>query len=105
MTAHATTISIPEGMDFANLKLERDPVTGTIRFDWLPIEAICAASGLDIALFREQHEDNVSGLIVAWYAEHLRQGGHPDPVQEQLLSEVQAEDTYGLAAVQKGGQA
>lgn len=95
-------ISIPEGLDFAALKLARDPVTHAVSFDWAPIERICAASGIDVALFRDQHEDNVAGLLVAWYAVHRARGGAPDPVQEQILAEVQAEDRHGAAFVVSG---
>lgn len=93
-------IRIPDGLEFSALKLSRDPVTRDIEFSWEPIEAICEASGIDIAVFRDQHEDNVGGLIVAWYAHHRANGGAPDPVQEQLLAEVQAEDALGVYRVQ-----
>lgn len=88
-------VQIPEGLDFVDLKLERDPVTLNISFDWAPIERICDLSGIDIALFRERHEDNVGGLIHAWYLEHLARGGRPDAVQEQLRAEVEAEFVTG----------
>lgn len=95
-------ISIPDGLAFADLHMARDPATGDVIFDWAPIEKICAASGLDIALFRDSHEDNVGGLIVAWYA-HARAQGEPiDPVQEQILAEVVAEDALGAYRVQRG---
>lgn len=105
MTQISVRITIPEGVDFADLKLERDPETGVIRFDWAPLEAICEASDLDIALLKERDEDNVAGLIWAWYAQHRQHGGAPDPVQEALIAEVEAEDIHGLYAVQKGGTA
>lgn len=98
MAEQSLRFQIPEGLDFAALQLERDPVTMDVAFDWAPIEAICALSGIDISLFREQDEGNVAGLIHAWYIEHLQRGGAPDAVQEQLLAEVQAE-------VLAGGQA
>ena len=70
-------------------------MTLDVSFDWSPIEAICQLSHIDVAIFRDQHEDNVSSLIVAWYIEHLQRGGAPDAVQEQLLAEVQAEAAAG----------
>lgn len=88
-------IHIPQGLDFAALKLSRDPVTLDVEFDWAPIEAICQESGIDIALFRDQPEDNVAALIHQWYLEHLERGGAPDPVQEALQAEVQAEAAAG----------
>lgn len=82
-------------MDFSALKLKRNPVTLDISFDWAPIEAICTLSGIDIAFFKNQDEDNIAALIHAWYIEHIQRGGAPDPVQEQLLAEVQAEAAVG----------
>lgn len=95
MATQSVRIQIPEGLDFAELKLHRDPVTLDVEFDWAPIEAICALSGIDVRLFRDAPEDNVSELIVQWYLEHLARGGAPDAVQEQLLFEVQAEVAAG----------
>jgi hypothetical protein len=40
-------------------------------------------------------EDNVSGLIIGWYQAHRQQGGEPDPVAEDLIAEVLAEDAAG----------
>lgn len=91
----AVRIYIPRGLEFSALKLRRDPVTLNVGFDWAPIEAICRESGIDVALFRDQPEDNVAGLIHQWYLEHLERGGAPDPVQEMLLAEVQAEAAAG----------
>ena len=34
-------LAIPEWVEFADLKLTRDPATGDVSFDWAPIEAIC----------------------------------------------------------------
>lgn len=53
-----------------------------------------------MALLRDAHEDNVAGLIVAWYVEHRRHGGAIDPVEEQIIAEVEAEDLLGVYRVQ-----
>jgi len=91
----AFRIQIPDDLDFSALQLSRDPITLDVSFDWAPIEAICKHSGIDIALLKEQDEDNVAGLINAWYIAHRQNCGAPDPVQEQLLAEVIAEDIAG----------
>lgn len=106
MEKRLVRIQIPAGLDFAQLKLSRDPVTLDVAFDWAPIEAICRESGIDIALFRDQPEDNVAGLIHHWYLEHLERGGARDPVQEMLLAEVEAEQAAGGQAgvVNHGGR-
>ena len=95
MATVSMKVVIPEGLEFSALKLSRDPVTLDVEFDWGPIEAICDESGIDVAMFAEQDEDNVAGLINTWYIEHLERGGAPDPVQEMLLAEVLAEDAAG----------
>lgn len=63
-------IVIPADVAIADLGLARDPQTGNIAFDWTPIERICAASGIDVALFKESAEDNVGTLLMQWYAQH-----------------------------------
>lgn len=95
LPTHSLRITIPDGLRFEQLKLTRDPVTLDVSFDWVPIEAICQASGIDPALFRDQHEDNVAGLIHQWYLAHLEAGGARDPVQDQIRAEVDAEQAAG----------
>jgi hypothetical protein len=90
-------VSIPEGTDFADLKLERRS-NGSLVFDWTPVERLCEASGIPVDTFRESREDNVAGLIVAWYFEHLAHGGAHDPVADELIAEVRAEDAAGQKA-------
>lgn len=87
-------IRIPEGVRFADLKLARD-LSGQIAFDWTPVEAICAASGLDSAVFRDSPEDNIAGLIIAWYVVARLAGEPPDAVQEDLIHESTLEDERG----------
>lgn len=98
MERKLTRLAIPEGVEFEALKLTRDPKTGEVAFDWGPIEAICEASGVDVEVFKNGPEDNVSALIVAWYRAHRAGGGAVDAVQEQLLAEVFAEDVSVLQA-------
>jgi len=100
MSLEKVQIHIPDDLDFSALKLARDPITLDVSFDWTPIEQICSASGLDVSIFRDQHEDNVAGLIVAWYMEHRARGGAPDQIEEQIIAEVHAEDTHGIINVQ-----
>lgn len=56
-------------------------------FDWAPIEFICRENGLDVSLFRESNEDNVSSLLAMWYREHLRMGGERQEVVRQVEKE------------------
>lgn len=81
-------ITVPETVKFSDLKLTRDAVTRNISFEWGPINAICAASGIDPAIFLNEGADNVAELINVWYAMHRNAGGSPDPVQEELIKET-----------------
>lgn len=99
-----TKICIPDDVRFSDLQLSRD-ADGAVSFDWTPIERICAASGVDIDLLREGPEDNASALIVNWYYAHLAAGGDRDPVQDDLLAEVLAEDAAGQHHSHAPGQA
>lgn len=98
-------IAIPEGLDFADLKLRRVPETGEVEFDWDPIERICEASGVEIEIFRDSDEGNVAGLITQWYAEHRARGGNPDPVQEDIIAETMVEDSIGGGVSHEPGRA
>jgi len=89
-----TKITIPNTINFADLQLAYG-AAGQIEFNWTPLEAICTASNLDIALLREQQEDTIAGLIINWYIEHRRHGGDPDPTAENIAAEVIAEDARG----------
>ena len=87
-------ISIPQNINFNDLKLGRSP-NGGITFDAEIINAICEASGIDPKVFWESHEDNMAGLIIEWYASHLKNGGEHDPVADELIAETMAEDQLG----------
>lgn len=87
-------VTIPPTVQIADLKLARD-ADGAVSFDWDPIERICAASGIDLALLRDQPEDNLAELLTAWYRHHLLSGGAPDAVFADLIGEVDAEDAAG----------
>lgn len=94
MRRQVARIGIPVEVDFSDLRLARDP-DGAVSFDWSVIERICTASGVPIEPLRNGPEGNVAGLIVNWYAAHRANGGNPDPVAEDLLAEVRAEDAAG----------
>ncbi len=90
-----TPISIPQGMTFADLRLGRDPQTGDVSFDTAIIERIERESGLPPGFFMGQHEDAVASLITGWYSAHRAAGGAADPVADDLIAEVAAEDAAG----------
>jgi len=90
-----TRISIPDGLTFADLRLARDPATGDVSFATDVIERVEAASGLPAGFLMGQDEDALADLIATWYASHLAAGGARDPVADDLIAEVRAEDAAG----------
>ena len=104
MQQQLTRVAIPEGLDFADLRLARD-ADGAVSFDWGVIERICRANNLPVELLLEGPEDNVAGMLIGWYSAHRSAGGAPDAVVEELLAEVQAEDAAGQAFSYEPGRA
>lgn len=104
MQQQLARVKIPEGLDFSDLKLAREP-DGSVSFDWSVIERICAASGLPVDLLRDGPDDNVVALILGWYEAHRKRGGATDPVIEDLESERVAEDAAGQYASHAPGRA
>ena len=104
MQQQSARIAIPDDMDFSELRLARD-ADGAVSFDWAVIERICRASNLPVELLREGPEDNVASLLIGWYCAHRERGGTTDPVAEDLLAEVQAEDAAGQTYSHAPGRA
>lgn len=94
MDTQPTQIAIPDTVQFADLRLARD-ADGMVSFNWQPIEAICDASNVSVELFQNAPEENVCALITTWYQTHLKRGGERDPVADDLIAEVLAEDAAG----------
>jgi hypothetical protein len=88
-------VTIPDGVEFADLRLSRDVDNGCVRFSMAPIAAICEASALDLNEIVDGAEPLVVLLIAAWYQAHRSEGGAPDPVQEDLLEETRLEMELG----------
>jgi hypothetical protein len=88
-------VTIPVGIEFADLCLTRDVDDGQVRFKLAPIEAICEASDLNLGEMLHGPEPLVGLLIAAWYAAHIRRGGPPDAVQEDIMEEARLEEEHG----------
>lgn len=91
--ATLVTLSLPEGLRFADLHLQRDQ-DGAVCFDAEPLRQIAAASPPEAAALLET-EDGQCALIVAWYRVARERGEPPDPVAEDIAAEVAAEDAAG----------
>jgi hypothetical protein len=96
-------LTIPPDVNFSDLNLQRDSVTGDLTFEWAPIERICEASGIKPEDLMEKSEETFPELLIAWYQVHLDNGGAPDRVEEQILAEVEAEIIYGVENVLHSG--
>lgn len=83
-------ITIPADVDFSDLRLARDPVSGDISFEGDIVQSICENNELPFQV------DAINALLVAWYAHHRRDGGALDPVMEQIIAEVEAEAITGI---------
>ena len=87
-------ITIPPDVSFNDLDLSLTD-DGYVHFDLAALGRVCEASGLSMDVFMQTHEDLLGGLLCSWYAEHIRNGGKPDPVAEYLNAEMRAEMTAG----------
>lgn len=94
-------IHIPEGLDFSDLELSRDGLTGNVSFSWDVIDQISVASALPVEALRNVGMDILGQIINSWYLSHLSHGGAPNPVQEQLQAEAMAAEQYGVENVQR----
>lgn len=98
----AVKLVIPAHLRFADLDLTRSETTGSVTFNWEPIEAICQASNQDIAMLMEGPEENVAGLLVIWYELALSRGEPTNQVQEQIRAYVDAGRVTDPLNVQTG---
>ena len=82
---HELAFRVPADLSFSDLCL-RWGANGEILFEWSAIERLCAASGIDVDVFKKTAPENVARLINTWYSIHLRSGGAADLVKEEAES-------------------
>lgn len=104
MERQLTRIAIPDDVQFADLRYARE-ADGSASFDWAPIERICEASGIDVAMFRDAPEDNVAALLIRWYTAHRANGGTPNAAMDDLIAEAMIEDAAGQPYSHQPGRA
>ncbi|EAA6842346.1 hypothetical protein DRX19_15100 [Salmonella enterica subsp. enterica] len=97
-------LAIPDDLDFSDLHLVRES-DGSVSFDWDVVNRICKLSNLPVEIFRDVSEDCISALIVGWYQAHRQHGGESDPVAEDLIAEVVAEEKAGQTVSHHSGRA
>ena len=100
---NAKVITIPPGVDFADLQLERELYTRRLRYKPGPLERLIAANRLAIRGTMFEEEDLAAWLIAEWYIAHRTAGGEWDPVAEEVLAEVTALHATNIPALQPGG--
>lgn len=100
----AIKIVIPEELQFSDLHLARD-ADGDVFFDVHVVTRIEQASGLPDGFFMSRAEGVLSGVLIEWYGRHLAGGGARDPVADDLINEVRAENAAGQHYSHKPGRA
>jgi hypothetical protein len=94
------TINIPAHISFSELGLKRRIESGETVFNEDLLYRVAEENGL---LEDELTEDLTSCIIINWYLAHRAAGGDLDLVAEQLAAEVQAQESYGMINVIRGG--
>jgi len=99
----AAMITLPAtGFSFADLALAREPDTQRLLYRPEPLRWLMRVNGFESQTVFDS-EDLACWLIAEWYAEHLAKGGEPDPVAEDILTEVTAAHFSGISSFQPGG--
>ena len=100
---NAKVITIPAGLGFAELALEREPRTRRLLYKPVPLERLVSANRLAIRGTMFEEEDLAAWLIAEWYLAHRVRGGEPDPIAEEVLAEIVALQATNIPALQPGG--
>jgi hypothetical protein len=104
MKSQLLQIQIPDSIKFEDLALHMES-DGSISFNTDVVNAICRASGVDIRVFEDGPEDNLSELINTWYCSHVENGGSKNPVMESMISEAKTENKLGNGFSYPAGRA
>ena len=88
-------IVVPGDMQFADLALERDPITKRLLYKPEPLAKLFMANELALQTLFDD-EDVVCWLVAEFYLTHRRAGGKPDPVAEEVLAEFASLHQAGL---------
>ena len=98
---NAKVITIPAGLGFAELALQREPRTRRLLYRSVPLRRLIAANRLALQGTVFDEEDLAAWLIAEWYVAHRSGGGEPHPVAEQVLAEVAALRVTDIPALGK----
>ena len=82
------TLKLPEGYDFADLKLRRC-ADDAIDLDMDLVRLICTINGLDFEKVCQNPGPVVTSILAVWYKRHLADGGAPDALMEVLKTQGQ----------------
>ena len=100
---NAKVITIPAGLGFAELALEREPYTRRLLYKLVPLERLVAANRLALRGTMFEEQDLAAWLIAEWYLAYRTAGGESDPVAEDILKEVAALQLSDIPSQQQGG--
>ncbi len=83
MAFDPTTLKLPQGYTFANLKVRRcDADAIDLDMDMDIVKLVCKLNDLDFEKVLTNPGPVVSAILTVWYKSHLNQGGEPDSVME-----------------------
>ncbi len=89
-----TSIAIPNGMAFSDLKLSR-ATNGDMEFDSEILRDLFAVNRIDEELFFSGPDENLATLLIAWYQAALEMGEPKNPIMEDIAEEMRIENELG----------
>jgi len=90
-----TTLKLPQGYTFADLKVRRC-ADDAIDLDMDIVKLICKLNGLDFDKVCANPGPVVSAILSVWYKSHMDQGGEPDPLMESFRTPGQTAHNHPL---------
>ena len=82
------TLKLPEGYNFADLKLRRF-AADAIDLDMDLFKLVCTLNGMDFDRVLQNPGPVVTSVLAVWYKRHLADGGAPDALMEDLRRQEQ----------------
>ena len=84
-------LAIPYGLEFEDLDLRRDPVSGAVHYRHETLSNFFTANRVDLDQI-EDVEEFSGAVLAAWYAWHIAHGGERDAVMDDIEEEVRLAD-------------
>jgi hypothetical protein len=98
----ANEFIIPNSLRFADLALTRHPDSKRVQYDQAALARLFRANELELVKLRDE-EEVVCWLVAEFYLAHLRAGGKPDAVGEEILAEIAAAEASDISTLLRRG--